>query len=813
MFYSPTNVLITNGLFSTGAIPSQDLNPLATKLMAQFVPAPNSGNNYNYNLGQNNKIWFYGFWETNPRTDTIPFVGGSLPGFAEDQQAHTQQYATSWSHTFSPTTLNEFRLGYTRFNFAAVEPVNPINPTTYGFTGITPQNAAIASLPVVNLAGLFSLGFSSDGPQPRVQNNYEIADNFSKVWGHHTLKFGISFERIELDNPFFSNLSGTYTFDGGGPYSTSLPLADFLLGTPDSYAQGSGSIIAAKGYEYYAYAQDQWQVRPNLTITYGTGWDLEKPWVNSYGKGHIMGAFRPGQQSTIFPFMPPGFVYPGDSGINSYGGMNPHYDEFGPRVGFAWSPGSNKDWSIHGGIGLYYNRSEEELALQTLENAPFALGSSGATGGSCGSPAFATPFTSVAPTLNPNCSLINPFPYAPPALGATQLPANLPVSVFFPIGLDFNTEDPKFTAPRSTNFNLTVERQLDKATILSVAYVGNIGRHEEGAYDLNLAGQAPGVNPASAAFGCPAGLAMNSPACPQTPINIVNPLTGPFIPGTPVAGATPLNLGVYGHPGAQATGYNSNYNSLQVTLNRHFSDGLQILAAYTWSRYFDETSSLENSSFNAPGINPFDARSMYAPSANDAPQRFVVSYTYTLPFFKLTHHAKRLTDDWNISGVYTLQHGLPIPVFDLLETSLTCDLFTAYYFCPDRAVRTSTPLGIANPRLPGNLWFNPAAFTIPANGTGMGSASRNPLYGPGLNYTDMALEKNIHIDESRYIQLRLETFNTFNHANFKNPATPGFNSEDASGITGPYFGEIFSVQQISTNGDGRVLQLGVKFYF
>jgi|HubBroStandDraft_1064217.scaffolds.fasta_scaffold00455_2 hypothetical protein len=849
MFYSPSNALITNGLFSTGTIPLGtgaapiDGNPLAFKLMSQFVPAPNSGDNYNfspdsighddqflgrldYNLGQNDKLWFYGFWETNPRTDTIPFVGASLPGFAEDQQAHTQQYAVSWSHTFSPTTLNEFRLGYTRFNFEAVEPVNPINPTSYGFTGINPQNTALASLPVVNLAGFFSLGFSSDGPQPRIQNNYEIADNFSKVWGHHTFKFGISFERIELDNPFYANLSGTYTFDGGGAYSTSNPLADFLLGTPDSYAQGSGSIIAAKGYEYYAYAQDQWQVRPNLTITYGTGYDLEKPWVNAYGKGHIMAAFREGQQSTVFPFMPPGFVYPGDSGINQYGGMTPHYDEFGPRVGFAYSPGSNKNWSIHGGVGLYFNRTEEELALQTLENAPFALSSSGATGGACGTPAFATPFVTVAPTVNPTCSLINPFPYAPPALGATSLPAGLPVSTFFPVGLGFNGEDPKFTAPRSTNFNLTVERQLDKSTILSVAYVGNIGRHEEGAYGLNYAGVSPGTNAAAAAYNggtCQIGLGqLNSSACPQTPITIANQFTGGYTLGTPVPGATPLNLAVYGQGGIQATGYNSNYNSLQVTLNRHFSNGLQLLAAYTWSRYFDQTSSLENGAFNFPGINPFDPKSMYAPSGNDAPQRFVVSYTYTLPFFKLTHRWKALTDDWNLSGVYTLQHGFPIPVFDLLGTSLTCDLFATFYACPDRAVRTSAPLGIGNPRnnpytvggvTNTNYWFNPAAFTIPASGTGIGSASRNPLYGPGINYGDMAIEKNIHIDESRYFQLRLETFNTFNHANFANPATPGFTNEDASGATGPTFGEIFSVRQISTNGDGRVLQLGAKFYF
>jgi hypothetical protein len=222
---------------------------------------------------------------------------------------------------------------------------------------------------------------------------------------------------------------------------------------------------------------------------------------------------------------------------------------------------------------------------------------------------------------------------------------------------------------------------------------------------------------------------------------------------------------------------------------------------------------------------------MWAPSANDAPQRFVVSYTYTLPFYKLTHKWKALTDDWNLAGIYTLQHGTPIPVFNLGSTALICDDNAAFYACPDRADRTSAPLGIQNPRHDtptdihsnGAPYFNPAAFASPATGMGIGDASRNPIYGPGINYGDMALEKRIRIDESKYFELRLETYNTFNHTNFANPATPGFASEDVAegganssvfGIpVGPPFGRIFTTKTISTNGEGRAVQLGAKFYF
>jgi hypothetical protein len=269
-------------------------------------------------------------------------------------------------------------------------------------------------------------------------------------------------------------------------------------------------------------------------------------------------------------------------------------------------------------------------------------------------------------------------------------------------------------------------------------------------------------------------------------------------------------------------------------LNRRFSQGLQVLAAYTWSRYFDQTSSLENSAFNFPGVNSLNPADMWAPSANDAPQRFVVSFTYTLPFYKFGHHFRALTDDWNLVGIYTLQHGTPVPVFDFSSSSLTCDDQVSFYACPDRADRTSAPLGIRDPRNhdpgnanggtnPTNLYFNPAAFGTPAPGQGIGNASRNPLYGPGINYGDMALEKRIHITEQKYFELRLETYNTFNHTNFANPATPGFNAEDVSegganpqnslfGPGGP-FGQVFATKTISTLGEGRAVQLGAKFYF
>jgi hypothetical protein len=792
-------------LFPTGVIPTADLNPLAVKLMNQYVPLPTPGapnNEFEFNPLQVNKddqflgrvdekisnkdaAWFYGLYESFPFTQSVPFFGADLPGFGTTNPEHYYEDTAAWNHTFTSTTLNELRFAYLRFNFVAVEPQTTINPATYGFTGISSTQApAYQQIPVVNVTGFFDLGFSSDGPQPRVQNTYQVVDNFSKVWGHHTFKAGFNMDRLEINNPFYSNLNGTYSFGGSGSFSTGNPGADFLLGIPDSYDQGSGSIVRARAREYYSYAQDQWQLKSNLTLTLGLAWDVETPYKNLYAGGEVMSAFRSGEQSTIFPSAPVGLVFPGDTGINEYGGISVKYADLGPRLGFAWSPGGSRKWALRGGIGLYYNRSEEESTLQTLGNAPFSLATSGV--GQFGTvPSLANPFTSVntvAVGKIPTAATTDPFPFTPPAPHTS--PSFVP---FEPIGFDEVVEAPGLTTPRSTNYNVNLQYQVSNSTVATLGYVGSIGRHLEGGYNLNPAGVAPGVNPAAVAAGCPSD----------------------FFLGSCAPGTFQYNPAVYGQIGVFATSFNSNYNSLQASINRHFSNGLQFQAAYTWARYFDFTSSLENSAFNEPGINVYNVAHNYGPSANDAPQRLVVNYNYVLPFYKLGHHWKRVTDDWHLSGITTFQSGFPVNVFTNGYDDLQWSYPDAYFAPPAFAQSTGAPLYMNhNPRnrivdgIP-NAWINPAAFTIPVPGT-IGDANRNPFRGPGLNYWDMALEKDIHFTESKYVELRFETFDTFNHANFANPENE---------VGAATFGEILNTAAITTNGAGRVVQLAGKIYF
>ncbi len=445
-----------------------------------------------HTISSKDAIWFFGLGEREHDLQDLPFIGATVPGFAQTDREHWQQYTADWSHTFNGNTLNEIRVGYTRLNFLSIQPANPASPSSLGFTGVNPQQTgANQGITVVDVTGLFDLGFSQDGPQPRIDQTYEFTDNFSKVVGAHALKFGFDMRRFEVYNPSCTRMTGFYNFGGSGPFSTGDPGADFLLGVPDTYDQGSGDIVNARSQEYYSYAQDQWKARNNLTITYGLGWSIDTPTVDNYHNNNAGVAFRPGQQSTVFPTAPVGYVFQGDAGVNAFG--TTHYKDVGPRLGFAYSP----DWgkitggpgktSIRGGYGIYYNRFNEETALQTQGAPPFAILSTGIGDAPFGaSPTFANPFAGYAmvggvPTV---VSIPNKFPYAPAASPNFSVTEPMSISVY----------DPNITIPYAENYSLTIQRQIGASSVVSVGYVGAEGHRLLVPHEIN-----PGINPAGCA--------------------------------------------------------------------------------------------------------------------------------------------------------------------------------------------------------------------------------------------------------------------------------------------------------------------------
>jgi len=792
-------------IFPTGHIPAADYNPISVNLINQYMPLPNFGatdfswnpisvnKNYQYisriDHSFSTKDSLYGYWfvEQDRGVDDEPFFGGSLPGFGESQTARVQNMNLTWNHTFGASAINEARVGYNRLGFNTVNPVKPTLPSSLGFTGIKPQTTAGAGLPCIDMIfyeppdGACLFGFSYDGPQPRIDQTYQVSDNFTWIHGAHTFKVGFDMRRAQVKNPFYFVNNGYFQFYGIGLYSTGDSGADFLLGIPDFYEQTSGGFIDARTRQYYSYFQDQWKVRSNLTLTYGLGWQVNTPQNDIFNGGLAVNAFRPGMQSSVYPTAPPGLLFPGDQGLSTstYGTSLRH---FGPRLGFAWSPDPARKWSIRAGFGTYYNQIEEELTLQNLQSPPFSLTDFGVFDVG-GSPSFKDPYTDI----RTGGFINNKFPFTPPKPGDKTLD----FSFFYPMVL--KVFDPHLTTPSAYNYNFTVQRELPGATIVSIGYVGHQGRHLEQRYELDPPGQAPGINPVCAA----------DPGCIPSNVGFTHPETFRYPNTTAFAFAS---------VGTQATDANSNYNSFQVTATKHTTHGLQFQSSYTWSHSLDTTSSVENvGGFGAP--NPFNMRTNYGDSSYDARHRFVIGYSYEIPsarhFNSLHRLPSRLTEGWRFAGDTTFQTGFPLGLTDSSDNSLTCWQGFNSYGCADRP-NVVGPVKISDPRntnlvnatqggtrLRSHYYFDPNSFAPEVRGF-LGSAGRNWFHGPGINVWDLGFYKDTRLTESTRIEVRFEFFNLFNHTQF---------AEVGTDINTSSFGRARAAQQ------SRIIQLAAKFYF
>jgi len=806
--YNNNGALLTNGLFSTGVIPSQDLSSVSVGLMNKLVPAANAPNNFfqfsnntisspdqylgrlDYNLSSKDTMGFYLFWTKSAQTLTLPFTGATLPGSPEVDTSKIYQYTVNETHVFSQQWVNEIRFGYNRFNFNAVQPVTPVLPSSVGFTGITPQNAAGAGVPNIAVNNLFTLGFSTNGPQPRIADTGELIDNVSYITGKHSFKWGIDFRRIHVANPFNFLNNGSYGFNGGGAFSTGDSGADFLLGIPDSYAQSSGNFIDARSWEFYSFIQDQWKIRSNLTLTYGIGWQIDTPLTDHANKGVAINSFHLGQQSTVFATAPQGLLFPGDAGVNS-AGYYTHLANFAPRIGLAWHPMSKL--TVRAGFGMYYDNSEEELTLQNLLAPPFALIDFG-IGDVGGNPGFATPFSTINPgavtitSYNGNgaakpittsttgaASITNKYPFAPPAPGSSP---NFPF--FEPFSL--NIVDHGFNTPYVMNRQLTVQYQFTPGMLGTFSYVGADGKRLEGTVET---------------------LPYNAAACLAIANCPANRANEEFFPVGNFAEAPP---NVFGSVGLQCTCLYSHYNSFQATLERSLSHGLSLRASYTFSHSLDNSSSFENSQ---GGIIPGNFNATYGNSAFDGRQRLVMEYLYQIPDWGFHHLPSRVTKGWTLAGVSSFQSGFPINLTDSGFHSLQCTPNISFYGCWDRpsigapvqleSIRTIQTLANgAGKNHKGNFYFTPASFQVEALGT-VGNAGRNIFHGPGINDTDISFYKDTQITERYKLQLRVDLFNAFNHAQFNNPS---------GNVNSSLFGEV-----TTTRIAARITQLSASFNF
>lgn len=688
-----------------------------------------------------------------------PNAGGNVPGFPSTTPTRAQQINLSNTRIFGPSMVNDWRLNYTRsaLRLGKAEGAGLGKISDFGFVegglGIIPSVPDLEGVPRIEFDAL-GLGFGVPSSTWQFNNTYQVSDNFSKIVGNHTLKFGADFRQFQVNMRWRYEMNGTFGFAG---QETGNDFADYLLGAPDSFIQASAADLDARSKYFGVYAQDSYKLRPNLTLNYGLRWEFSQPWSDKYNR---LQAFVPGKQSQRFPDSPLGWVFSGDPGIPPSLGPT-DYLNFGPRLGIAYSPGFSDGafgklfggpgkTSIRAAFGIYYTPFEQIQNNYELGNPPFAQYYLTPT-----QIYLEEPFKDRRRGNDPG----QRFPYVTPPEGTGGIWQKFQPVASVP---GFVTDN---VLPYSMHFNLTVQRQLGNSTTLSLGYIGTRGHHLLSQQAANPGDRSRCLEIASILKA----QGRESEACGPFGQDAIYDLGG----GSTAYGTRPYSVtsgryidqGVldFGDFTLMTTWGNSNYNAMQITVDKRVGS-LRLLTAYTWSKSIDT-----GSGFGDIYLNPYDHRLSKELSAFDATHNFVVSYSYDLPFQKLfgSSHggARRLLEGWQISGITRFTTGFPVLFGDGSDPSL-CGCDGGGVDFPDY---NGQPIRIYNPRdNPDHRYFSAEQFSRTALGN-IGSANPRFFHGPGLNNWDLALQKVTRITEKTSIEFRAELFNAFNHAQFFTP--------------------------------------------
>jgi hypothetical protein len=797
-----------NGVFPNGDIIPQSEWSAPARNLLQYIPQPNVGTNefatstYNETLRDDkgayrldhNSHWgtFSAYYFLDDYTLNNPYPvaqsGASVPGFNALYLGRAQLLSLSDTKTLGSTAVNEFHFTYMRDHSDLGKPVGGLGislasqgfVTGAGTPGIVPLNPSGEG--VENIAfNAFSIGTNANELK-QANNTFQWTDNFSKVVGRHTLKFGLEFHYDQINTDAIAQFNGNFLFTGSDAVSD---FEDFLLGLPSQYNQSQLQPFYGRNKYWGLYVQDGWRLRSNLTLNYGLRWDRIEPW---YEKKNGISTFEPGKHSLVFPGAPAGILFPTDPGVPRTLAPPGNLD-FAPRIGLAYSPegtegtlpgtilGGPGKTSIRAGFGMYYTAIEALTVGILAGNAPFGI-----TYSSPAPPLFATPFI----TASTGQFQGQPFPVALVTQKASlsHPDPNVNWSQYEPI-----SGIPGYAAtnriPYVEEYMLSVERQLGANTVLSASYVGTQSHRLLVMEEVNAGDPALCLS-----LSQPGDASQGSPTCgPFGESNVFTTVSGQVIDGT----RGPLGSN-FGSDTKQTTIGKSNYNSLQLSL-RHTSGRLELSAGYTYGKSLDESSNLGEE------VNPINPARSYALSSFDVSHNFVVSYNYRIPFENFFRASNRWTQGWEVSGITHFSSGLPVTLVNYGDNSLLgAEPNGINNYGVDEPDYSGGDLDLNHNPRNGRPYFNISQFSENALGT-PGSAKRRFFSGPGLDNYDMAFLKNVRLTESKSLQFRLEVFNVFNHTQFFGPQSIDGN------IGSSTFGQVVSANP------PRLVQLGAKFFF
>lgn len=743
--------------FANGIVPTNRINPASANLLA-LLPQPNvpTANPFdpNYSASQ---VQSYDSNKFDLRTDyylrddlrifarysyagfniasppAFGVYGGPAPdnfGFSGSSQARNQNLASGFNYNFGPTLLTDFRFGFNRYrvNVSSLDSDQALADQV-GIPGLNisgrPDTLGLPRLNINGAAG-FSMGFQCNCPLDQIENVYQFANTWTKIKGNHTIKWGADVRHAQNTRlPSDQRRSGVYSFEPSVTSSASgvaggLGLASFLLGDPSQFqrfAQLSTDQQDRQNRMFY-FVQDTWRITRKLTLNLGVRWDT---WFPDYSKNSGQGGRYDVTDNLV--------RIPGVGNVSMSGDSQTQWSNISPRIGIAYA--LNDKTVVRTGYGRSYFQGTFGWTFNNLAADVYP--------------------TVVNQQINPTSqySPILSLTTAPPAASFPTIPSNGLLSLPDGIGASYIPSNQKI--PYVDSWNFSVERAINNTTSVQVAYVGNIGRHLNGGFDLNTAIPGPGD------------------------LNSRRPLYAKY----------GLTQGIFDKCDCTS----SNYNALQIRAQKRFSANYSFLASYTWSKTIDF------GAFGTP-TNQYDANQDRGVSDFNRTHVFTLSHDVRLPFGKGEHFfsnasgvTNQLVNGWEFIGTSSFYTGLPFSPGLSNTTFLNSDMSS-------RADVIGDPYaGVPRSR---DGWYNPASFAYPNLYT-FGNAGRNILTGPGIMNMNWSLVKNFAIREKYNMQARWEVYNAFNRTNMANPDT-----NVDSGTAGKIFG---------LNQPMRNMQFALRFSF
>ncbi len=796
----PATTSTRNGVLCRLPFPGNKIDPARFSAVAKtvlgFLPMPNTGSpgqliqNYTYatnfpvlntnytirvdhNVSDKSKI----FVTYTDRDNDI--VNGNPPypgpgGSVQIQSAFTKYLRVGYDYTVTPTSFNHFVAGFTRlYQFNRGNSVG-FTPDFDALLGI--KGASGPAFPSVSFSSTFvpsynSLGYNNDSIQP--VNAFEVADTYTTILGRHTLNFGLDFRKDQFTNEDKGGNSGTFNFaqfqTAAAPSDTQSGdgFASLLLGRVNTGGLSIQSRAPRIGQNYYAaFVQDDFKIAHNLLINLGVRYDIDKPRNEAHGNFSNFSPTLPNSQAGGIP----GSLYFAGTGAGRIGGSGEfaktYKKDFAPRIGFAFSPdSSNGKTSVRGGFGIYYGPldysdfgSANQLGFtanpqfHNNDNFSQAYCNGAATVGTTTACSGVNGFDQAFPSYTPP-------PNVDPNQGNGQDLGNQLAGEYIA---------PGFGRPAAIyNWGLQVQQELATDLIFTLGYIGTAGTHLHS--DLL---QINDLNPKY--FGL--GSALNSP--------LATGAAKPYSTFTGTLGQSlrpfPQYNNIYSGGGIENVGHSS-YEALTAKLERRFNSGLNLLAAYTWSKTLTDADSTMPafSAFDGGAgsvQNPYNLKSEKSVSFQDVPQNFVVSYIYELPLGKgkkfLNHNAvvNAVVGGFQVGGIDRYVSGTPT-AFSCTQSSIGASLACLRYNIAPGFVNQGASANNRNPLA--RQVFNPSVFTDPSTASAfalgtsprVNTGYRTPLY----KNEDFSIIKHLaNFGEYGDLQLHVDIFNAFNRTHFSN---------------------------------------------